>query len=144
MSTGPLAYLIAGPGSSDEQSIPIPDDLFVGRECSGIDNEHRFLIDDISVSRTHAEVHLDAGQNQAWLVDRSTNGTWLNGARMERSVPVQIMPGDRVQIGPVEFQFFSRHFSVPTEVDSRRTARQRVHERAGYGRWRHRFVLNGF
>lgn len=42
---------------------------------------------------------------------------------MERSVPVQIMPGDRVQIGPVEFQFFSRHFSVPTEVDSRRTAR---------------------
>lgn len=123
MSTGPLAYLIAGPGSSDEQSIPIPDDLFVGRECSGIDNEHRFLIDDISVSRTHAEVHLDAGQNQAWLVDRSTNGTWLNGARMERSVPVQIMPGDRVQIGPVEFQFFSRHFSVPTEVDSRRTAR---------------------
>ena len=77
----------------------------------------------VSVSRTHAELHLDPGQDQAWLVDRSTNGTWLNGARMERSVPVQIMPGDRVQVGPVEFQFFSRQFSVPAEVDPRRTVR---------------------
>jgi adenylate cyclase len=123
VSTASLAYLVAWPGRSDEQSIPIIDHLFVGRECSGIDDRHRFLIEDISVSRTHAEVHLDTKQDQAWLVDRSTNGTWLNGARMERSVPVQIMPGDRVQVGPIEFQFLSRHFSVPTEVDARRTAR---------------------
>jgi adenylate cyclase len=122
-SSGALAFLIAWPGSSDERSIPIVDHLFVGRECSGIDDGHRFLIDDTSVSRAHAEVHLDAAQDQAWLVDRSTNGTWLNGARMERSVPVRIMPGDRVQVGPVEFQFFSRHFLAPAEVDPRRTVR---------------------
>ena len=83
-------------------------------------------------------------QDQAWLVDRSTNGTWLNGARMERSVPVQIMPGDRVQVGPIEFQFLSRHFSVPTEVDAQADGAQRVHERPGHGRGRHRFVLDGF
>ena len=63
------------------------------------------VIEDSSVSRNHAELYLDPDQDQAWLVDRSTNGTWLNGARMERSVSVQIMPGDRVQVGPVEFQF---------------------------------------
>ena len=143
MSTTSLAYLVAWPGRNDEQSIPIIDHLFVGRECNGIDDQHRFLIEDISVSRTHAEVHLDTKQDQAWLIDRSTNGTWLNGARMERSVPVQIMPGDRVQVGPIEFQFLSRHFSVPTEVDPRRTARQRVHERPGHGRGRYRFVFDG-
>jgi adenylate cyclase len=123
-SSRPLAFLIAWPGRKDERSIPIRDHLFVGRECSGIDDEHRFLIDDTSVSRAHAEVHLDAAQDQAWLVDRSTNGTWHNGARMERSVPVRIMPGDRVQIGPVEFQFFSRRFAAPAEVDPRRTVRE--------------------
>ena len=123
MSSPALAYLVAQPGRDDEQSVPVHGHLFLGRECSGIDHDHRFLIDDASVSRAHAEVHLDSGQDQAWLVDRSTNGTWLNGARVERSQPVRIMPGDRVQVGPVEFQFFSRHFSAPTEADARRTVR---------------------
>jgi adenylate cyclase len=118
-----LAYLIAWPGRTEEQSIPVFDHLFVGRECSGIDDEHRFLIDDGSVSRTHVELHLDRAQNCAWLTDRSTNGTRLNGARMERSVPVQIMPGDLVEVGPVEFQFFSRHFTARAERDPRQTVR---------------------
>ena len=52
------------------------------RNAIGIDDNHCFLIDDESVSRSHLELHLDTGQDQAWLVDRSTNGTWLNGARM--------------------------------------------------------------
>ena len=102
---------------------PCPGHLFVGRECDGIDDEHWFVIEDGSVSRNHSELYLDTGQDQAWLVDRSTNGTWLNGARMERSVPVQIWPGDRVQVGPVEFQFFSRHFSAPAAADPRQTVR---------------------
>ncbi|HXW79633.1 MAG TPA: adenylate/guanylate cyclase domain-containing protein, partial [Acidimicrobiales bacterium] len=123
MPTGALAYLIAWPGSSEERSIPVFDHLFVGRECSGIDEDHRFLIDDGSVSRTHVELHLDPAHNHAWLTDRSTNGTRLNGTRMERSVPVQIMPGDLVEVGPVEFQFFSRHFTGRAEVDSRQTVR---------------------
>ncbi len=123
MTTGALAYLIAWPGREDEQSVPVRGHLFVGRECEGIDDEHRFLIDDVSVSRSHLELHLDDGQNQAWLVDRSTNGTWLNGARMERSVPVQVLPGDRVKVGPVEFQFFSDHFSAPAAADPRQTVR---------------------
>jgi class 3 adenylate cyclase len=123
MSGSALAYLIASPGGVDERSVPVFDHLFVGRECNGIDAEHRFLIDDISVSRSHFELRLDPGADQAWLVDRSTNGTWLNGARMERSVPVQLMPGDRLKVGPVEFQFSSRRFSIPAAVDPRQTAR---------------------
>ncbi|HVB90927.1 MAG TPA: adenylate/guanylate cyclase domain-containing protein [Acidimicrobiales bacterium] len=123
MSGGALAYLVAWPGESDEQSIPIYDHLYVGRECSGIEDERRFLIDDDAVSRNHMEVRLDTEQDQAWLVDRSTNGTRLNGTRIERSVPVQIMPGDRVRVGPVEFQFFSRNFVVPSGVDSKSTVR---------------------
>ena len=124
MPSAALAHLIAWPGRSEERSVPIFDHLFVGRECSGIDDEHRFLIDDGSVSRTHVELHLDPDHDHAWLTDRSTNGTRLNGARMERSVPVQIMPGDRVQVGPVEFQFFSPHFTARADVDSRQTVRR--------------------
>jgi adenylate cyclase len=120
---GVLAYLVAWPGESDEESIPIYDHLYVGRECAGVEDERRFLIDDEGVSRNHMELRLDAEQDQAWLVDRSTNGTRLNGTRVERSVPVQIMPGDRVRVGTVEFQFFSRSFSTPSAVDSKLTTR---------------------
>jgi len=123
VDTGVLAYLIAWRGRGEERSVPISDHLFVGRECGGIVEAHRFLIDDVSVSRTHFELHLDPAQDQAWLTDRSTNGTRLNGARVERSVPVQIMPGDRVQVGSVEFLFFSRYFSAPAQVDPRQTVR---------------------
>ncbi len=123
MPSGPLAYLIASPGDDDEQSIPIHDHLFVGRECNGIDNEHRYLIEDDRVSRSHMELRLDRAQNQAWLIDRSTNGTKLNGTRIERSVPVQILPGDLVEVGSFQFQFFSRDFSVPASVDTNQTVR---------------------
>ena len=64
------------------------------------------MIDDDAVSRTHMEVRLDREQDQAWLIDRSTNGTRLNGSRIERSVPTRIMPDDWVRVGPVEFKFF--------------------------------------
>lgn len=123
MATEVLAYLIAWPGTTDEHSIPIVDRLSVGRECEGIDADHQYLIADESVSRDHMEIRLDVDRDQAWLVDRSTNGTQLNGSRIERSVPVQIMPGDRVRVGPVEFQFFSRRFSALATVDSRQTTR---------------------
>jgi class 3 adenylate cyclase len=115
--------LIAWPGSNQEKSVPIFDDLFIGRDCAGIDDEHRFLIKDRSVSRTHLELHLDAEHDQAWVVDRSTNGTRLNGSRMERSVPARILSGDRVQVGPVELHFFSRKFSAQIEADPRQTVR---------------------
>ena len=118
-----LAYLVAWPGTEDEHSIPIADHLFVGRECAGIDDDHRFVIDDEAVSRTHMEVRLDAEQDQAWLIDRSTNGTRLNGTRIERSVPTRIMPDDWVRVGPVEFKFFSRHFSAAAGVDAKSTVR---------------------
>ena len=118
-----LAYLVAWPGEADEQSLPIVDHIVLGRECAGVDDVHRFLIDDESVSRTHMEVRLDPEQDQAWLIDRSTNGTKLNGSTIERSVPVRIMPDDRVRVGRTEFQFFSRHFSSAGGVDAKSTVR---------------------
>ncbi len=123
MSDEILANLIVGVGLEDQHLVPIFGHLFIGRECSGIDDKHRYLIDDESVSRNHVDLRLDDEHDQAWVIDRSTNGTLLNGARMERSVPQQIVHGDKIQVGPVELQFSSLRFSVPTNLDPRRTIR---------------------
>ena len=105
--------LVIAPDCTEEWSTPVYDWLVVGRECAGIDERHRLLVADPAVSRTHLELTLDFDLDQAWLTDRSTNGTRLNGQRIERSIPVRITPGDRVRLGGVELQFRSRRFGTP-------------------------------
>ena len=110
------ATLVIPSHGEQEQAIPVYDWLMVGRECAGVDGRHRLVIDDPAVSRTHLELRLDFELDQAWVTDRSTNGTRLNGQRIARSIPVRIRPGDRVRVGGTELQFRSYRFgsaSVP-------------------------------
>jgi class 3 adenylate cyclase len=107
------ALLVVGPDTDGERSVPVVDWIAVGRECAGVDERHRLLITDPAVSRTHLEVRLDFALDQAWLTDCSTNGTRLNGQRVERAVPMRLRPGDRLRIGAVEMQFRSRRFTAP-------------------------------
>jgi len=102
--------LVVAPDHAEERSVPVYDWLVVGRECAGIEERRRLLIEDPAVSRTHLELRLDFDRDQAWLTDHSTNGTRLNGQRMERSIAVRIKPGDRVRLGDAELQFRSRRF----------------------------------
>ena len=106
------ATLVLAPDRAGEQPTPVYDWLLVGRECGGVDERHRLLIDDPAVSRTHLELRLDLELDQAWLTDHSTNGTRLNGQRLERSIPVRLKPGDRVRLGGAELQFRSRRFAA--------------------------------
>jgi len=121
-AAGIPAVLVLAPDRDEERSTPVYDWLVVGRECAGIDERHRLIVEDPAVSRTHLEVRLDFDLDQAWLTDHSTNGTRLNGKRLERSIPIRIKPGDRVRLGAVELQFRSRHFA-PTDT-ARNSARE--------------------
>lgn len=117
-----LAFLMLHPGSRDERAIPIYDRIFIGRECAGIDEAHRLLIDDPEVSRNHMELRLDTEQDQAFVIDTSTNGTRVNGVRIERAVPVPITAGDRLTVGQMDLDFKARGFTARATVDSRQTA----------------------
>ena len=124
------AILVLAPDRAGERSTPVYDWLVVGRECAGVDERHRLLIDDPAVSRAHLELRLDLELDQAWLTDHSTNGTRLNGQRIERSVPVRIKPGDRIRLGGAELQFRSWRFAAgsgavaPAAVQDLNTIRQ--------------------
>jgi adenylate cyclase len=120
MSDEPPAHLVVDDGSS-ERSVPIFDQLFVGRECSGISEQRRLLIDDPEISRTHLEIRLDATADQAFVIDTSSNGTSLNGVRLERAVLLPIKPGDEIRIGNVALTFRSQRFAAVEGFDPRRT-----------------------
>lgn len=118
----PPAYVVVDPGGSAERVIPVYDSLFVGRECAGVDDSRRFVVDDPEVSRNHLELRLDAGQDRAYVVDTSTNGTRVNGMRIERNIPVIIRSRDRIVVGAVQLEFQSEAFQSVQQMDPRRTA----------------------
>jgi hypothetical protein len=93
----PLGYLVVDEGGS-KRNVPIFDQLFVGRECAAISERRRLVIDDPEISRTHLEIRLDAASDQAFVVDTSSNGTSLNGVRLERALLLPIRPGDEIPI----------------------------------------------
>ena len=94
-----LASVAVSPGTSTERVVPVYDRLFIGRECGSIDDDHRLIVRDDTVSRHHLEIRLDVDQDQAFVIDVSTNGTRLNGVRIERATPVRVQPGDRIKVG---------------------------------------------
>jgi class 3 adenylate cyclase len=116
----PSAYLVVNDGGP-EHRVPIFDQLFIGRECAGISEPRRLLIDGPEISRTHLEIRLDAAADQAFIIDTSSNGTSLNGMRLERAVLLPIRPGDEIRIGDVALTFRSRRFTTVAGINPRLT-----------------------
>lgn len=81
--------------------------MFVGRECSGVDEHRRLLIQDARASRNHLEIRVDVDHGVAYVIDTSTNGTRLNGIRIERGLPIMLEPGDVLTVGVVQLEFRS-------------------------------------
>ena len=83
--------LLVERGAQAGRSYPLPEGTTrVGRHLrSGI------LLDDITVSRRHCLLKVDG--NAVTVEDEgSTNGTYVNGARMEVA---RLHPGDRLMVG---------------------------------------------
>ena len=124
----PLAYVAVDEGGS-QRSVPIFDQLFVGRECAGISEPRRVVIADPEISRTHLEIRLDIAADQAFVIDTSSNGTLLNGVRLERAVLLPIRPGDEIRLGDVALIFQSKRFTAVTRTAPRPT-RERISKAA--------------
>ena len=73
------------------------DEVTVGRS-----QDAKIFLDDVTVSRRHAELHRSAGD---WSVvdNRSLNGTYVNRSRIDQHV---LSNGDELQIGKYRFIFY--------------------------------------
>ena len=96
-SHGHELVLVSGPeaGTRFELASQV---IFVGRdESCGI------LLDDVSVSRNHAEFSRTANGHVALRDLNSLNGSYVNGTRVET---VTLGSGDEVQIGKFKLVFW--------------------------------------
>jgi adenylate cyclase len=105
----PTAWVTVSPATPEERTVPLTGRLLIGRECAGVDPSRRLILEDPSISRDHVELRSEPGRAAA-LVDMSTNGTWVNGRRVERGELIPIADGDRIDVGGHELVF---HLSQP-------------------------------
>ncbi len=123
----PPAHLVMH-ADGGERSVPIFDQLFVGRECAGIDEHRRLVLLDPGISRNHLEIRLDPATDRAFLIDTSTNGTLLNGMLLERAVQVPLRPNDQIRIGNVALTFRSDRFNAAEKTGTNPTLTRIVEE----------------
>ena len=87
--------------SLEGREIPVTTD----RVLLGRSRECDIRLTDTNVSRRHAEVRRE--DDTYWIVDLgSTNGTELNGRRVERA---QLSDGDRITLGATDVRFGHSH-----------------------------------
>lgn len=121
-------WLVVAPGTHAQRIVPIHRRLVVGRDCVGVADDERLIIDDPRVSRDHLEVRV-GGDGAAQLVDTSTNGTWVNGARVARAVPARLADGDVIALGGARLTF-----RAPRRGDATERALHATIRRLGDGR----------
>ena len=84
-----------GEGAPDQVFRILPGNARTLGRATGAD----FIVDAALVSRVHCQVTaLPSGELEVKDLE-STNGTFVNGKRVERA---RIAPGDRIQIGRLE------------------------------------------
>ena len=95
---GPLLVVVKGIGVG--QTFQIGDvDIFIGRDPSS-----DIFLDDITVSRKHAQIKREGGG--LVIVDiGSLNGTYLNKERVDKA---GLSHGDEIQIGKFKMAFLDR------------------------------------
>jgi class 3 adenylate cyclase len=113
-------FLVLRDGAG-ERRVPVREWLRIGRECLGIDDAHRLIIDRRDVSRNHLEVRLEPVRGRAIVIDLSTNGTRLNGVRLGRAVQFEIKSGDRLGLADIELEFRSERFLGESTVQASQT-----------------------
>jgi class 3 adenylate cyclase len=120
------AHVVVRPGAVNEQKVEVFDRLFIGRECSGVEELHRLIVDDPNASRNHLEIRVQT-DGSAFVVDSSTNGTRLNGVRIERAIPVALTSGDRLMVGALEIEFRSESCPIVPRPTPQETIREITH-----------------
>lgn len=76
----------------------------------GADNDWTLPDPDRSLSKRHCSFEL---REQAWfVVDTSSNGTWLNGRLLEANTPQMLRDGDQLAFGLYEIE---AHFHAPPD-----------------------------
>ncbi len=88
-----------------------------GRVSVGRTGENGLSIDDASISKIHATISINPDGNWSVADTGSTNGTFINGERIEYGKAIALDPKDIVKFGSVDVTFEMVTAVVPIPAD---------------------------
>lgn len=96
LQAGPLLLVVIDTSGGPSLSFPLPEsgEVTVGRSA-----ESDISIDDRSLSRRHATIHVGDGGSLAIKDLDSSNGTKVRNTRIPPRTPVAFVPGEAVDLG---------------------------------------------
>ena len=103
VQSGPSSYFTGAPtpAKGDVHRLSTEKPNVVGRSP-----DSSICIKDGFVARTHCEIKWDIERNQFAITDLdSYNGTFVNGAMLNKSQTTVLWPGDEIQCGRTSFLF---------------------------------------
>ena len=65
------------------------------------------MINDYTISKNHARIHISVGGRHALEDMGSTNGTWLNGRRLSSGQVSAVQDAEPIRFGRQVFTFFN-------------------------------------
>ena len=93
----PVAWLVIRSGKQAGRDYRLGTETTIGRDATSCD----FILDDDSISAEHSRVKEEQGQFVLYDLG-STNGTYLNGSRIQRSA---LIDGDVILVGDTKLVF---------------------------------------
>lgn len=91
-----LLFRLSGPDQNIDQLIVTEQGLRVGRT-----RDNNLFLDSREISRQHARITWRADEEKYYVEDlNSSNGSWLNDARLAPREPRELRPGDVLRFGP--------------------------------------------
>ncbi len=110
MTGGPTGDPTAdAPSAGPIPNIPLDKSPFyIGRDAA-----NDWVIDDLLVSRKHAEIRRVAAGHWEIVDSNSSNGTFVNGKRLPKQTPVRLNANDMVAIGRMVMRFTGEALAAP-------------------------------
>jgi phage tail-like protein len=101
MSEVKLLFKLSGPETVMDQLIVTRQGLRIGRT-----KDNSLALDNREISRQHVRIIWRAEDEKYYVEDlNSSNGTWLNDARLPPREPRELRPGDVIRMGPFLLTF---------------------------------------
>lgn len=82
---------------SDGEEIVLKEETLIGRDGVNADYFEKSKY----ISRRHATIYIE--NDNVFIIDASTNGTFINGKRMEKMIKQPLHIGDKITFADLEF-----------------------------------------
>lgn len=92
----PVIDVLSGRQAGMKYKLPVNTKIIIGRNEA---MAHIVIKEDLYISKSHCEIFFDSMENVFYMVDHSTNGTYVEGKKLVKDNIYQVPVGSMVALG---------------------------------------------